>query len=396
MLGYLTIAPEVINSNTYIPLRFVGETTGATVSWNASQNKVVINEIPEILLERLCSQGNAEGVKKVIEDHPYIDLDYRQGRYLLNAILDADSFETVKVLVNAGANVNLINSIDSTPLYLASSHSSEMTRWLLDNGADPNLKNSKGETAFDRVFINSEDRRKTAEILKEAMQQAGFESGEAIKFPYEVELLNKGFTLTFNELGENDLGLILKVNSINNSDKKGYGAYPKISIRTETEDLTNIKYSRVSGDDSFGKGKAAYEYVFSKPTQQSSKYRITVEDGKDVKVFYVEAKQIISSAITLQQLSPYLQKKYSSVVTDSGITEFKISVEPWILGTYRIELDYDSNFFWNKDLMTPTVKEQLRNHMKQVAADAINLLPNIRFQGGYTQRWYKSTGLSFT
>ena len=39
----LTSAPKVINNVTYVPLRFVGEATGSSVTWNAKSSTVVIN-----------------------------------------------------------------------------------------------------------------------------------------------------------------------------------------------------------------------------------------------------------------------------------------------------------------------------------------------------------------
>ncbi|MDQ0088854.1 ankyrin repeat protein [Paenibacillus anaericanus] len=42
---------------------------------------------------------------------------------------------------------------------------------LLDHGADPNIKDSNGQTALSGLYINSEDRKKTAEILKKVTKQ---------------------------------------------------------------------------------------------------------------------------------------------------------------------------------------------------------------------------------
>ncbi len=40
----LDVPPKIINGATYVPLRFIGESLGATVIWDLNTNTVVINK----------------------------------------------------------------------------------------------------------------------------------------------------------------------------------------------------------------------------------------------------------------------------------------------------------------------------------------------------------------
>ncbi len=86
-----------------------------------------------------------------------------------------NSFDVVKILVQAGAKINILNKNPRSPLnYIREgegSNSEEIVRYLLDNGADPNLGN--GLTNFH-----------TAKIIK-MMIEAGADPNTGCKGNYD-------------------------------------------------------------------------------------------------------------------------------------------------------------------------------------------------------------------
>lgn len=113
----LSVAPETVKGVTYIPIKVIGDLTGAAVKWDATTRIVTIVEKPNSLLERLTDRGDLEGVQKVLQENPDMDLNRDQGVYLLNAVLSGDNFEVVKALVNAGANINVHTVTNYERLY---------------------------------------------------------------------------------------------------------------------------------------------------------------------------------------------------------------------------------------------------------------------------------------
>ena len=70
--------------------------------------------------------------------------------------------EVVKILINAGANVNAKASDASTPLHYA--ENKEIAELLIAEGADVNEKNNKGITPLDDAISNR--RTETADLLR--------------------------------------------------------------------------------------------------------------------------------------------------------------------------------------------------------------------------------------
>jgi len=75
-----------------------------------------------------------------------------RGSSLLDTAVRFGSLETVKFLLDAGAKPNERDNYGVTPLmYAASGNNSEAAKLLLEHGADPQLKNPRGQTAMDLV-----------------------------------------------------------------------------------------------------------------------------------------------------------------------------------------------------------------------------------------------------
>ncbi|MCD9021651.1 copper amine oxidase N-terminal domain-containing protein [Cohnella silvisoli] len=390
----LHAGPEVLNNVTYIPLRFVGEATGAIVTWSSITQTVTIKERPDILLERLCKQGNLDGVMKVLNENRGMDLNHNSGTYLLHAILYGKKIGVMQALVNAGADVNVRTYIDATPLMLASNYTTEWVQWLLDHGADPRMTDKDGRNVLEQMAIINDERKKIAEILSRALNVESITLGYGVvemrQLPYDVNLPKQNFLVTIESLSENELGYIVRVKIMNNSLEKSLNSI-KVELISNESTLKRVNYSRISGNETFGKGSAIYEYVFEKTIETPNNLVIALQDGYGghYELVGVKSSSLSQSSMSFQQLQPYLIKKYSKVMTDSGVAEFKISVYSWNYRAYRIEVQYDTTFFWHKDIMTAAVQEQLRTHMRTIAADVIQRFPNMEFVGTYHYSWYK-------
>ncbi|MGG1515458.1 stalk domain-containing protein [Paenibacillus oryzisoli] len=104
----LTLAPRIINGDTFVPLRFVGEVSGGDVNWEEKTNHV-----------------------SIVTD---------KGYYLIHACLDND-IGKVKYWLDQGANPNYYSHMDDIPLEWAIyHHNTEMAKLLLKYKADPNYE----------------------------------------------------------------------------------------------------------------------------------------------------------------------------------------------------------------------------------------------------------------
>lgn len=81
------------------------------------------------------------------------------GDSFLHDAIDNDNFKMVKFLVGAGINVNIQNNAGATPLTFACWQAAKYVRFLLDNGADPNI----GHNSQRPIFMATET---TMSILK--------------------------------------------------------------------------------------------------------------------------------------------------------------------------------------------------------------------------------------
>jgi len=70
--GYQT-APKIVNDRTFIPIRAIIENLGGTVDWSASDQKVTVtlNDVP-IVFHIDSSQATVNGTVKVLDAPPYI------------------------------------------------------------------------------------------------------------------------------------------------------------------------------------------------------------------------------------------------------------------------------------------------------------------------------------
>jgi hypothetical protein len=65
----MEVAPTLMNETTMVPLRFIAEALGATVSWNAEESKITINmgkDIVELWVGKIQSKVNGQSRDMVV------------------------------------------------------------------------------------------------------------------------------------------------------------------------------------------------------------------------------------------------------------------------------------------------------------------------------------------
>ena len=116
------------------------------------------DESGETALHVAVQQGNMEIVRSLLDKGAKVKVKDKAKRTPLAMLFDSFeddekiNREILRLLVSKGANINVRDEDSQTFLMLASEDGDlEKVRFLLDSGAKPNLKNDKGETAFDKT-----------------------------------------------------------------------------------------------------------------------------------------------------------------------------------------------------------------------------------------------------
>ena len=79
----------------------------------------------------------------------FLDQMNAEGNSMMHISTSKRDIESTRLLLNHGANCNLLNAEASTPLHIAVGMKDiETTELLLDHGADPNLRDGNGDTTM--------------------------------------------------------------------------------------------------------------------------------------------------------------------------------------------------------------------------------------------------------
>ena len=102
-------------------------------------------------LDIACLSGSASIVSLLI-DHDAV-IERREGKSLLIAPIQKSDYDTVKILIEAGIDVNVQDEYDGPLLLASASGNKAMVQLLLGAGADIYMQNSLGLTAYDVANI---------------------------------------------------------------------------------------------------------------------------------------------------------------------------------------------------------------------------------------------------
>ncbi|KAI9295409.1 ankyrin [Neoconidiobolus thromboides FSU 785] len=102
-----------------------------------------------------ASDGDLEVVKSYLESGISVDAKDPYGYTPLSASVSYDHYDLATYLIEQGANVNIVDFDNETPLHHC--ESVRCAKLLIDAGANPNLKNNEGvypyQTAYEEENI---------------------------------------------------------------------------------------------------------------------------------------------------------------------------------------------------------------------------------------------------
>lgn len=175
--------------------------------WEAEQKKIVAQRAIEKSLSEAAERGDIHAAEKLLAENPNININAHElwgtplmlaahynrkemAKFLvargadlnhvagdvtaLNEAIWQNLPDMVKILLDGGANVNLINeSRGTTALQYAVEQGNEIiVKLLLNAGADVYIKSKDGKTAFDYTRPNRNERR-MRELLEAAAKKRG-------------------------------------------------------------------------------------------------------------------------------------------------------------------------------------------------------------------------------
>ena len=105
-------------------------------------------------LHLAAARGDVETARQLLAAHPaLINAQSTRGATALFLAAQAGNTEVVKLLVDAGTDVDIANENDATPLFIAAREGHlEVVRLLLEAGADPTASNKNAVTPQDIAF----------------------------------------------------------------------------------------------------------------------------------------------------------------------------------------------------------------------------------------------------
>ncbi len=119
------------------------------------------------LIAASCRKNNSEIIELLLNNNALIDI---RSEYDYTALMHICSYgygdlETVKLLLKYGADVNFRNSSGLTALIIASMWGyDDIIKELLKNGANPNIVDNYGKTAYD--YAKDKNLKSTCKLLK--------------------------------------------------------------------------------------------------------------------------------------------------------------------------------------------------------------------------------------
>jgi ankyrin repeat protein len=244
-------------------------------------NKNIKDEYDVMLLLLLVIQNNSiKTMKFFIEKNININLQDNRGETALMYAIDYDNIEMIRLLLNAGANPNVLNTHNHTALTLAivgnSSNNIEIIEMLLNAGADATAKDRNNWTSLMRAItlmqlMNCNYTKKITKIVRillnagadvNVQNQYGFTAlMYAIRDGFDNEcfnivklLINSGADILIkNNKGESALSMAInKAGICKDNNQNLYMLYTKIvyylskSLRTQFDNQVLNSFNDLS------------------------------------------------------------------------------------------------------------------------------------------------------
>jgi ankyrin repeat protein len=118
-------------------------------------------------LWELVAGDKADEVQAILDEHPEcVDMEDEDGWTLLHYVANNDKrLRVLKILIDYKAAVGKQDNNGDTPLHNAAYYGSvTAAQFLLNHGADPNIKNKYGETPADRA--RGRNKTEVAEMIE--------------------------------------------------------------------------------------------------------------------------------------------------------------------------------------------------------------------------------------
>lgn len=142
----LEAAPAVVNGESFVPIRLIAESLHGHIDWDETARTITLGTTDEEALRRAILNRDEKQVHTLLADGAYANYtDSRQQSMLELAMTTSQTM--VSELLKAGAETNSRNQQGDYPIHQAvKKHDAELTRMLLDAGARVDVKDADKRT----------------------------------------------------------------------------------------------------------------------------------------------------------------------------------------------------------------------------------------------------------
>jgi len=342
--------------------------------------KLNIHFIDEItgknILHIACEEGNLKIVEILVKLNFNLDMKTKNKiskKTALHISCENGYFDISKILVEKGAEINLVDADLNSSLHICALNGHvELFQFLLEkSNIKYDLKNSKGETAFDLIFKKSDLNKNNNEKFKKIIKD--FCEKNDIKWKYH----DKEY-FTESSPRKNEISKITNNSSSNNSGKK-------IS--------KFIKGTNTIGNNSIINEKIRQSVEFKKTNEKnntSSNNNSNKKSSKDLNSVsnIMNNLNTINTSNVISDLSTNINnfsKKESSNISSSQFSNFKLNFKNYKktnqqLSNVNSNVSNSLNNFSIKNLLNSNAKNSIKNNSRRKdEKEPSNKLKTINF-----------------
>jgi len=97
-------------------------------------------------------KGNITGLRELLQNGYNINEKDCFWGTPLHLAVNYEKHDIIALLLIEGADVNMVNIVGESPIFMISSDDINLFKLLLLHGADPNIKNNDGRTILDKAY----------------------------------------------------------------------------------------------------------------------------------------------------------------------------------------------------------------------------------------------------